>query len=101
MPRCCLPAARCRVDLGHELAVGGARRGEVLVAFAELEAQIDDLLLESVVVLIEGIDAGGGAEPGFPPGLVAEQAGEPVLELVDAGGQAGGSLLGVEQVGLQ
>jgi len=96
-----LPAARRRVDLGHELAVGGARSGEILVAFAELEAQIDDLLLEIVVALIERIDAGGGAEPGLPPGLVAEQVGEPVLKLVDTGGQADGSLLGAEQVGTQ
>lgn len=100
MPSCCLLAAR-RVELGHEFAVGGACGGEVLVTFAELETQVGDLLLERVVALVERVDAGRGAEPGFPPGVVAEQAGEPVLELVDAGGQAGGSLLGVEQVGLQ
>lgn len=41
----------CRVELGHELAVGGACCGEVLVAFAELEAHVADLLLQSVVAL--------------------------------------------------
>ena len=92
---------RCRVDLGHEFPVGGARSGEVLIAFVELETQIDDLLLESVIVLVERLDVGGSAEPGFLPGVLAEQAGEPALELADAGGQAGGSLLGVEQAGLQ
>ena len=34
------------VELGHELAVGGPGRGEVLVAFFELEAQVDGLLFE-------------------------------------------------------
>ncbi len=33
--------------------------------------------------------------------MLAEQIGEPAFELLDAGGEAGGSLLGVEQVGLQ
>src|SRR5690348_5731743 len=41
LPSRWLPAARCCVDLGHEFAVGGARGGEVLLAFAELEAQLD------------------------------------------------------------
>lgn len=100
MPRCCLLPA-CRVELGHELAVGGPCCGEVLVAFAELDAHVGDLLLESVVVVLERVDVGRGAEPGFPPRVLAEECGEPALELLDAGGQPGGSLLGVEQVGLQ
>src|SRR5258708_6029203 len=100
LPSCCLLAA-CSVELGHELAVGGARGGEVLVAFVELETQVGDLLLERVVVLFERVDAGWGAEPGFPPGVLAELGGEPALELLDAGSQPGSSLLGVEEVGLQ
>ena len=100
LPLCCFLAA-CRVELGHELAVGGACSGEALVAFVELETQVGDLLLERVVVLLERVDAGRGAEPGFLPGAVAEEGGEPVFELLDTGGQPGGSLLGVEQVGLQ
>ena len=100
LPSCCLLAA-CRVELGHELAVGGACGGEVLVAFVELETQVGDLLLERVVVLLERVGAGWGAEPGFPPGVVAEEDGEPAFELLDTGGQPGGSLLGVEQVGLK
>jgi hypothetical protein len=40
-------ALPCRVvELGHEFAAGRARRGEVLVAFAELQPQVEDLLLE-------------------------------------------------------
>ena len=40
------PAACRGVELGHEFAVGGPGGGEVLVAFFELEAQVDGLLLE-------------------------------------------------------
>lgn len=34
------------VELGHELTVGGAGGGEALVAFLELQAQVDDLLFQ-------------------------------------------------------
>ena len=61
------------VELGHELAVGRACGGEVLVAFFELEAQVDGLLLEVGDLLVEGVDVGGRAEPGFAPGLLAER----------------------------
>ncbi len=94
-------AAGCRVELCHEFPVGGACGGEVLVAFVELEAQVDDALLEGGVLLLERVDVGGRAEPGFPPCVFAEQAGEPVFEVLEAGCQAGGPLLGVEQVGVQ
>ena len=36
------------VELGHELAAGGAGGGEVLVAFLELHAQVDDLCPRSL-----------------------------------------------------
>jgi hypothetical protein len=51
------------VELGHELAVGGAGGGEVLVAFAELEAQVGGLLFEVGDFLVQGVDVGGCAEP--------------------------------------
>src|SRR6266702_104407 len=44
------------VELGHELAAGGAGGGEVLVAFLELHAQVDDLLLQVRDLLVEGGD---------------------------------------------
>jgi hypothetical protein len=59
------------VELGHELAVGGTRAREVLVAFCELQAQFDGLLFEVVDLVVEGVDVGGGAEPGLVPGLLA------------------------------
>ena len=61
------------VELGHELPVGGPGRGEVVVAFFELEAQVDGLLFEVGDLLAEGVDVGGGAEPGLAPGLFAER----------------------------
>ena len=98
----CRSSGACRrVELGHELAVGGTGGSEVLIALFELEAQVDDVLFEGEVLLLERVDADGSAEPGFAPGALAEQVGEPVFELLDAAGEAGGSLLGVEQVGLQ
>ena len=72
------------VDAGHEFAVGGAGGGEVLVAFGELQAQVDDLLLEPGDLLVEGVDVGGGAEPGDVPGALAEGVGEPTFEVLDS-----------------
>ena len=91
---------RC-VELVHEFTVGGAGRGEVLVAFLELQAQPDGLLLEMGDLLFEGIDVGRGAEPGFAPGLFAERFGQAPFELLDAGVEPHGAFVGGEQVGLQ
>ena len=66
------------VELGHELAVGGAGGGEFVVAFFELQAQVDGLLLEVGDFLVERVDVGGRAEPGFAPGLFAERFGQPL-----------------------
>src|SRR5438093_103388 len=52
------------VELGHELAAGGAGGGEVLVAFLELHAQVDDLLLQVRDLLVEAVDVGCGVEGG-------------------------------------
>jgi len=67
-----LSLAACRrVVLGHEFAVGRPGGGEILVALFELEPQVDGLLLEAGDLLAEGVDVGGGAEPGLAPGLLA------------------------------
>jgi len=101
----CLPGlviASCRrVELGHQFAVGCAGGGEVLLVILGLETQIGDVLFEGLVLVLECVDVGGGAEPGFVPGLFAEQAGEAAFKVLDASGEAHGSLLGVEQVCLQ
>ncbi len=82
------------VEVGHELTVSGPGRGEVLVAFLELEAQVDGLLFEVGDLLAEGIGVGGGAEPGLAPGLLAERLGQAFLELPDAGGEPDGRRAG-------
>jgi hypothetical protein len=89
------------VELRHELAVGGPGGVEVLVAFVELEPQVGCLLFEVGDFLVEGVDAGGGTEPGFAPGLLAERLGEPFLELPGAGCEPQGAFVGGEQVCLQ
>ena len=96
-----MPASAAGVEAGHELAAGGAGRGEVLVAFGELELQVGGFLLEIGDLLVEGVDVGGRAEPGLVPGLLAERFGQPFLELADAGGEPDGALAGGEQVRLQ
>jgi hypothetical protein len=84
---CGVSSVPCRcVELGHELTVGGAGRGQVLVAFLELQAQVNGLLLEMGDLLAEGIDVSGRAKPGFAPGMLAERLGKAFFELPDAGG---------------
>ncbi|HTQ93788.1 MAG TPA: IS66 family transposase, partial [Streptosporangiaceae bacterium] len=82
-----LPACRGGgvVELCHELAVGGAGSVQVLVAFTELEPQAGGLLLEMGDFLVQGIDVGGRAEPGFAPCLLAERFGKPFFELPGTG----------------
>ena len=89
------------VELGHELPVGRACGGEVLVSFLELEPQVDDLLLKVAVLLGEAAGIGGDAEPGLMPGLLAERFGQAVFELPYAAGEPERALVGGGQVGLQ
>jgi hypothetical protein len=91
---------RC-VELSHEFAVGCAGRGEVFVAFLELETQVDGLLFKVGDLLAEGVDVCGGAEPGFVPGLIAECLGQALFEQLNAGGEPDGAFVSGEQVGLQ
>ena len=91
-----LPACRASrvVELGHELAVGGTGGVQVLVPFAELEAQVGGLLLEVDDFLVQDVDVGGCAEPGFTPCLLAECFGEPLFELPGRGRRAGARVHG-------
>ena len=74
------------VGAQHEFAVGGAGGGQVVAAFVQLQARVDDLLFEVDGALLERVDVVGRAEPGSAPGVLAEKPGEASLELVDAGG---------------
>ena len=89
------------VDAGHQLAVGGAGGGELAVAFAELDAQVGSLLLELGDLAVERVDVCGRAEAGLLPGLLAEDLGQALLKLPDAGVEAGGAFVRGEEVSLQ
>jgi hypothetical protein len=53
------------VEAVHEFVVGGWGCVEFLVAFFELETQIDGLLFEHDNLLFESVDVVGGTEPGL------------------------------------
>ena len=91
----------CRVEPGHEFPVGGAGGRELAVAFFQLEPQAGDVLVQIGDLVVERVDVGGGAEPGFAPGLVAERFGQAFFELLDAGDEPESALVGGEQVSLQ
>ena len=52
----------CVVEAGHELVVGGAGGGELVVTFAGLDAKISGLLFEPGDLVVEHVDVGGRAE---------------------------------------
>jgi hypothetical protein len=89
------------VESGHEFAVGGACCGEVFVAFGELVLKVEVALFELADALVEGVDVGGGTESGFAPRVFAERFRQPLLQLLDARAQPGGSFVGGEQIRLQ
>ena len=88
------------VESGHEFAIGGAGCGEVFRAFVELLLKVAVVLFELADALVEGVDIGGGTEPGLAPGLFTEPFGQPLLQLLDAGAEPGGAFVGSEQIGL-
>lgn len=89
------------VEVGDEFPVGRACGVEFLIAFLDLAAQVDDLLLQFGDPALELVDVGRGAQPGRPPRLLAEQFGQLGLQLSDPGGLPGGLTLCVGQVRLK
>ena len=88
------------VETGHEFAVGGAGGVEVLGAFLEVQADVDDVLFEGDDALVELVDVGGCAETRLAPGLLAERLGQSPFQVLDAGCETGCSFVCGEQVGL-
>jgi len=88
------------VELGHELAVGGAGSGEVVVAFLEFQLQVDRLLFEGGDPGLELLGVVGGADAHLAPDLLAERFAEALFEAADLGGEAGGAGVGSREVGL-
>src|SRR5271169_6547950 len=95
------PGSGCVVELGHEFAVGGTGGGEFFAAFFELQPQIDDLLFQVVDLLVEGVDVGGGAEPGLAPCLGPECLRQASFQVLEPGVEPDGAFVSGEQVCLQ
>jgi hypothetical protein len=55
------------VQPGHELAVGGPCRVELVVAFEELPALFRGVLFQLGDAAVQTVDIVGGAEAGLPP----------------------------------
>ncbi len=85
------------VELGHELAVGGAGSGEVVIAFFELQPQVGGLLLEVRDLLVESVDIGWGTESGLAPGMVTERLGQALFQVLDSGAEPDGAFVSGEQ----
>ena len=85
--------------MSSRLAFAGG--GEVLIAFLELQTQVDHGLLEGDDLLLQLVDIERCAKPGFAPRLLAEGFGEALLQLVNAAGQPAGAVVRVGKVGLQ
>lgn len=90
------------VQGGHQLAVGGAGGGKVVVTVLEHELQVDGLLFaggDPGLKLFNVIAATTG--PGLVPDLLVQDLAEAGFGTPDVCGQAGGADVGCRQVGLQ
>ncbi|MEU8445551.1 hypothetical protein AB0F05_34430 [Streptomyces microflavus] len=87
------------VELGHEVAVGGARGRQIIVPFTELGSEVGDSLFEVGDLLLEGVDVGGGSEPCGTPGVLTEDLGKPLFEPDDVLGLTGSTLSEVGEEG--
>jgi hypothetical protein len=78
----------------------GAGGVKVLVPLLELKSEIDALLFKKGDSSTELVDVVGRPETGLAPHLLGQRFGEPLLELVNLGGQTDASVLCVEQIRL-
>ncbi|WEO92822.1 hypothetical protein A6P39_001095 [Streptomyces sp. FXJ1.172] len=89
------------VELGHELPVGRAGGGEVVVTVLEREFQVDDLLFEGGDAGLELFGVVGAANAGLAPDLLAQDLAEAGFETPDVSGKAGGAGVSCRQAGLE
>ncbi|MFB7214783.1 hypothetical protein [Streptomyces sp. NPDC056255] len=75
------------VELGHQLAVRGARGGKVVVTLLEFQLQVDHLLFEGRDPGNELFGVVGSADAGLSPYLVTEYFTQPCFEATDLGGE--------------
>ncbi|WP_331743809.1 hypothetical protein OH809_43905 (plasmid) [Streptomyces sp. NBC_00873] len=76
------------VDLRHQFTIRSAGGFEVLVAFGEFAAQIEDLLFQLGGAACERLDVGWGAEAGGFPDCLAQGLGQAPFESGDVCGQS-------------
>ena len=84
------PAAKSgpgTVDLVHQPAVGLAGRGEFLVSFFQRDLEVQDGLALGIELGLDCCGTGRGAQPAAVERLLAEQVGQPVLQVADVPGQ--------------
>lgn len=74
------------------IGAAAAGRSKVLISFSQVSLELLVVLGELGDLLPELARVVGLAETGLAPGLFAERLGQALLELTDAGGQAGGAL---------
>uniref|UniRef100_UPI002F91AD5C hypothetical protein n=1 Tax=Streptomyces sp. NBC_01592 TaxID=2975889 RepID=UPI002F91AD5C len=86
-----LVARSAWLELGHELAVGDAGCGEVVVAFLEFQFQVDRLLLKGGDPGLELLGVVGAADAHLAPDLLAERFADALFEAADLGDEAGGA----------
>ncbi|MGX1402968.1 hypothetical protein [Streptomyces ambofaciens] len=89
------------VGLGHQLAIGRPRRGEVLVPFGEFGAEVEDLLFQLGGPAGEGFDVCRAPRAGGFPGRLPQGLGEATFEPGDVCGQAAVAGGEVRDVGQQ
>jgi hypothetical protein len=92
---------RSAVELGHQLAVGGAGGFEVLVLFRKFAAEVENLLFQLGGAACERFDVGRGAEAGGFPGCLAQGLGQTPFEPGDVRGQSPVAGREVRDVGQQ
>ncbi|MGA4946953.1 hypothetical protein [Streptomyces cinereoruber] len=89
------------VELGHQLAVGGAGGFEAFVPFDEFAAQIEDPLFQLGGAACERLDVGWSAEAGGIPSCLAQGLGQAPFEPGDVRGQSSVAGREVRDVGQQ
>ena len=89
------------VELGDELAVGGAGGGEVLVAFFELQTQVDDLLFEHVNAWLKWSMSVGAPRPDSRQACSPSSSDRRFSSWRTCGRASRRRVRGCEQVGLQ
>ncbi|MCC9707282.1 hypothetical protein E4N62_19575 [Streptomyces sp. MNU76] len=89
------------VQSSGQIPVGLPRGTEIGPGLLQRGGQFDIVLLQPRDLPLELVDVRWGSEPGLLPCLSSQRLRQPLLQLLDASGQAGVAGLGVGEVGLE